>query len=75
MITRKQLIEAIVEAVIQDRRFQGKLAGVHRSAAGKTKFHHRGKSYATKRKGDTTMAYRSHLGGLVKRRVGSIGAS
>lgn len=73
-MTREELVELIVEAVIHDRRFQRKLASIHHAAGTKTKFHHAGKAYSAKRKGDTTVAYRRRLAGLVKSRVGSIGS-
>lgn len=80
-IYRDDLIEAILEVLIQegfadvakDPSFAKKSFSVHQSPVNRAKFSHQGKSYSASRStaGKTTFK-RRFLGGLIKRKVGSV---
>ena len=70
-MTREELIDAIIESVMSDSSFQSKVVNVQDSGASKSRLSHKGKTYSTRRVGDTTTVKRSYLGCLVKRKVGS----
>lgn len=70
-MTREELIVAIIEGVMGDPRFQSKVMDVQSSGASRSRLSHGGKSFSTRRMGNTTTVKRNYLGGLVKRKVGS----
>lgn len=79
---RQALIGAILnEAFDRDMHnpaFQGRAALMHQAAnqsgGGKGRFNFQGRKYSTKTTGGQTVIKRRFLGGLIKRKVGSVGS-